>query len=182
MPALHSRWGNPRQGESENVDGNTHLALVSLVQSQRSCLASLRSCFFSSPWCTIQRVSCLAWLSPCVVCQNHLHTRLTEIGEKYIQEGRNFRKKKVNILKKPKILKQKTWITNTRLILALVCTPLPCSRLSWIESSQQECRVALAQFCLGQLSLETLAKCTQQSWMKWCTYHHNYRKVTAWSA
>ncbi len=29
---------------------------------------------------------------------------------------------------------------NTRLILALVCTPLPCSRSSWIDSSRQESR------------------------------------------
>ncbi len=33
-----------------------------------------------------------------------------------------------------------TTFTNTRVTLALVCTPLPCSRLSWIESSRQECR------------------------------------------
>ncbi len=27
MPAVDSRRENPRQGESESVDGNTHLAL-----------------------------------------------------------------------------------------------------------------------------------------------------------
>ncbi len=27
MPAVHSHRGNPRQCESKNVDGNTHLAL-----------------------------------------------------------------------------------------------------------------------------------------------------------
>ncbi len=32
---------------------------------------------FSGPWCTSQRVSCLAWLSPRVTHQNHLHTHLT---------------------------------------------------------------------------------------------------------
>ncbi len=47
MPAVHSRRGNPRQGESENVDGNIRLALDPLVQLQCSCLASLRSHFFS---------------------------------------------------------------------------------------------------------------------------------------
>ncbi len=31
VPAVHSHWGNPRQGESENVDGNTRLALDPLV-------------------------------------------------------------------------------------------------------------------------------------------------------
>ncbi len=31
MPAVHSRRGNPRQGESESVDGNTRLALDPLM-------------------------------------------------------------------------------------------------------------------------------------------------------
>ncbi len=31
MAAVHSRRGNPRQGESENLDGNTRLALDPLV-------------------------------------------------------------------------------------------------------------------------------------------------------
>ncbi len=38
---VHSCPGNPRQGESENVDGNTRLALDPLVQPRRSCLALL---------------------------------------------------------------------------------------------------------------------------------------------
>ncbi len=31
MPAVHYRRGNPRQAESENVDGNTRLALDPLL-------------------------------------------------------------------------------------------------------------------------------------------------------
>ncbi len=31
MPAVHSRRGNPRKGENENVDGNTRLALDPLM-------------------------------------------------------------------------------------------------------------------------------------------------------
>ncbi len=47
MPAIHSCQGNPRQSQSENVDGNTRLALDPLMQPWHSCLASLRSRFFS---------------------------------------------------------------------------------------------------------------------------------------
>ncbi len=100
-PAVRSRRGNPRQGESENVDGNTRLALDLLVYPRHSCLASLRSRFFSGPWCTSQRVSCLAWLL------------------------------------------------------------LRVARQNWELSARLQ-KVALAQSRLGQLSPETLAKCTRR--------------------
>ncbi len=54
MPAVHSRWGNPRQGGSESVDGKTRLALDPLVQPWHSCLALLKSRFLSGPWARVK--------------------------------------------------------------------------------------------------------------------------------
>ncbi len=35
MPAVHSRWENPRQRDSENVDGNTRLGCSRVASSAR---------------------------------------------------------------------------------------------------------------------------------------------------
>ncbi len=57
----------------------------------------------------------------------------------------------------------------SRLILALVCTPSPCSHSSWIESSQLECRQShLGSFIScnsrSSISLNTLGESVRPAW------------------
>ncbi len=58
MLAVHSRQENPRQGKSENVDGNIRIASNRVLVSRL-----VSSLFFSSPWCPSTRVS---WLLPLI--------------------------------------------------------------------------------------------------------------------
>ncbi len=51
---LYTLAEGTRDGESESVDGNTRLTLDPLVWPRCSCLASLRSCFFSGPWTRVK--------------------------------------------------------------------------------------------------------------------------------
>ncbi len=60
MPAAHSCRENPRQHESENVDGNTRLTTNALVWPWALVSRLISSPFFSSLWCLNQGVSCLS--------------------------------------------------------------------------------------------------------------------------